>query len=310
MKKLLLLFFILTLVLHQNLIAQDKGDIGKKSKSKSSKEEIDEKEKENKVIRWNFGINIGGYYANKYPAEFYNGADYNINRISYVMNNYYRYQEIKRDLGLQPSDTVFVDGLPGNMNYTFAMMGGLFIRYNFNMNWGICLDVNYTQLKAEDAVTFQINPASYLTFDSIVPIPILGVEERIHLDLMIQRNFRLKSKIYFFLQAGLNMNYTKVLKSSIYVNEHEYSMINIYGSQIYVPGLPLQEYTVNQGGVGYGFMIAGGVGIPLTDMFGIEPGGFFNYNNVKLVGYNQFKPSFGIYLRILIGNILPRPDPD
>jgi hypothetical protein len=127
---------------------------------------------------------------------------------------------------------------------------------------------------------------------------------------MIQRNFRLKSKIYFFIQAGLNLNYASVLKSSIYVVDKEYSLVNIYGSQIFVPGLSLQEYTVNQGGIGYGFMVAGGAGIPLTDMFGIEPGVFVNYNNVALEGYNQFKPSFGIYLRLLFGNILPRPDPE
>jgi hypothetical protein len=196
------------------------------------------------------------------------------------------------------------------MNYTFAMMGGLFIRYNFNLNWGVCLDVNYTQLKAEDAVTFQVDPTISLTFEDIRLIPIKGIEERVHLDVMVQHNFRLKSRIYFFLQGGLNLNYVRVRQSSIYVADKEYSLINIYGSQVYVPGLSLQEYTINQGGIGYGFMVAGGIGIPLTDMFGIEPGGFINYNNVNLVGYNQFKPSFGIYLRLLFGNILPRPDPD
>jgi hypothetical protein len=306
MKKTLLLFISLILLLSSNLNAQNNEHTGKKSKS--PKEEIDEKEKENKVIRWNFGINIGGYSANKYPATFYNGDIYNVNRVSYVMSNYYWYQDIKRDLG--SSDTVIVLEYPANMHYTFALMGGLFIRYNFDMNWGLCLDVNYTQLKAEDAVTFEVDPQSYLTYQDIRLIPIRGIEQRVHLDLMLQRNFRLKSRIYFFLQTGLNLNYAKVLKSSIYVAEKEYNLINIYGSQYYTPGSYMQEYTVIQGGVGYGLMLGGGAGIPLTDMFGIEPGVFFNYNNVNLEGYDQFKLSFGINLRLLIGNILPRPDPD
>jgi hypothetical protein len=307
MIKYLLVFFLLSVIPSYNLTAQDKTDHGKKSESRSGNEEIDEKEKEH-VVHWNFGINIGGYYANKYPAEFYNGAAYNINNVNYVMSNYYWYQDIKHALGASDTVVVTEDDYPMNMHYKFAMMGGLFIRYNFNFNWGLCLDVNYTQLKAEDAVTFEVDPQSYLTYPDIRYIPIRGVEQRVHLNLMLQRNFRLQSRIYFFVQGGLNLNYVRVLQSSIYVEDREYNLINIYGSQYYVPGLSLQEYTVIQGGVGYGFMAAGGAGIPLTDMFGIEPGVFFNYNNVNLEGYNQFKPSFGINLRLLFGNILPIPD--
>ena len=306
--KLLFLFLALIFFSPMPLLSQGKTGHQKKTKSGSAKEEVDEKEKENKVVRWNFGINIGGYYANKYSAAFYNGTDVNVNKVSYVMSNYYWYNDIKRDLGA--SDTVLIWEYPANMHYTFTMMGGVFIRYNFNLNWGICLDVNYTQLKAEDAVTFEVDPQSYLTNPNLQYIPIKGVERRVHLDLMGQRNFRFKSRIYLFVQAGVNLNYTGVNQSSIFVAGKEYSLINIYGSQNYVPGLQLQEYTVTQGGVGYGMMLAGGIGIPLVDMFGIEPGAFFNYNNVRLEGYNNFKPSFGIYLRILFGNVVPRPDPE
>jgi hypothetical protein len=305
MKKISLTIFILLLILIQNLAAQEKPDSHKKSNGKTIEES--EEDKENKVVPWNFGINIGGYYANKYYAAFYNGSFNNINRVYYVMSNYYWYQDIKNDLGA--SDTVLVLEYPANMHYNLSMMGGVFIRYNFNMNWGICMDVNYTKLIAEDAVTFQVDPSSQY-FEDIRLIPIRGVEQRVHLDLMAQRNFRLKSKIYFFLQGGLNLNFTKVLQSSIFVAEKEYNMINIYGSQAYVPGLSLQEYAIDQGGVGYGLMAAGGAGVPLTDLFGLEPGFFVNFNNVNLEGYSQFNTSFGFYLRILFGNILPRPDPE
>ena len=260
------------------------------------------------VNRWNFGINFGVYDAHKYPASYYNGFYTNENNIGYVMSNYYWYQDIKNALGA--SDTVIVTEYPADMNYKFAMMAGLFIRCNLNLNWGVCLDVNYTQLKAEDVVTFEVDPAPYLTYPDYRYIPIRGVEQRVHLDLTVQRNFRLKNRIYFFLQGGLNLNYSRVLQSSIYVEDREYNLVNIYGSQTYVPGLSLQEYTVNQGGVGYGGMVSVGAGIPLADMFGIEPGFIFNYNNVALEGYNEFRPSFGINLRLLFGNILPRPDPD
>jgi hypothetical protein len=99
------------------------------------------------------------------------------------------------------------------------------------------------------------------------------------------------------------MNYTQVLKSIIYVVDQEYSLINIYGPQGYLQGTNQQENQVREGGFGYGLYLGGGAGIPLVDKFGIEPGGFINYNNVPLTGYTQFKLSFGFYLRLLFGNI-------
>lgn len=258
-------------------------------------------EQESRITRWNYGINVGIYHANGYTANFYNGSPENDNSVNFVMSNKYWYQEIKTLLGA--ADTVIVREYPMNMHYNVAVLAGLFVRYNFNRNYGICLDANYTQLKTESSVTFEVDPQSY-TFDDIRLIPVRGIERRAHLDLMVQRNFWLRSRIYFYLQGGLNLNYTRVAKSSIYVEEKEYSMVNIYGSQGYNPNSQ-QVYPVIQGGIGYGAVLGGGVGIPLVEYLGIEPGGFVNYHNVHLEGYPKFRVSFGFYLRILLGNILP-----
>jgi hypothetical protein len=308
MKKLLLLFFILTLVLPQNLIAQEKKDRDKKSKS--SKEEIDEKEKENKVIRWNFGLNVGVYFANKYPANFYNGSPSNENNVNWVLSQKSFYDEIKNLLHASYKVAVSEDGYPTDMHYNFVMSGGLFIRYNVNKNWGVCLDVNYTQLKAEDYLMLDVDTLNYLTYRQYVLEPIRGVEQRIHMDLLLQRNFWLKTKIYFFLQGGLNLNYTRVMKSAFYVEGQEFNMIDIYNGVPYQPNTNQQEFQVIQGGVGYGFALGGGMGFPIITQIGIEPGGFINYNNVNLPGYTDFKLSYGFYVRFLFGNILPREDAD
>lgn len=309
MKKPLAILLILCLFISHHLIAQDnssKEKPGKQALQRASKP----KDEEKKVTRWNFGLNIGMYDANKYPANFYNGSDQNVNNVSYLMSNYYWYQDIKNSLGLSATDSVAVNGYPTNMHYSIVMSGGVFIRYNLSRYNGICLDANYTQLKAENVVTFLVNPQYNYTFPDIRLIPISGVEQRIHFDLLWQENFWLKSKIYLFLQGGLNMNYTRVMKSIIYVVNQEYSLINIYGLQGYLQGTNQQENQVIEGGFGYGLALGGGAGIPLVDKFGIEPGGFINYNNVALTGYNQFKLSFGFYLRILFGNIKPTLDDD
>ena len=307
MKRSLAILLVLCLVFSHHLTAQDnskKEKSGKQPLQRASKP----KDEEKKVTRWNFGLNIGMYDANKYPANFYNGSDQNVNKVSYVMSNTYWYHDIKNALGVSDTGKIVVSGFPANMHYKIVMSGGVFARYNLSRYYGVCLDVNYTQLKAEDVVTFLVNPEYNYTFPDIRLIPISGVEQRIHFDLLWQQNFWLRSKIYLFLQGGLNMNYTRVIKSIIYVVNQEYSLINIYGPQGYLQGTNQQENQVIEGGFGYGLTLGGGAGIPLVDKFGIEPGGFINYNNVALTGYTQFKLSFGFYLRLLFGNIRPNLD--
>jgi hypothetical protein len=307
MKKPLVVLLIICLFTSDWLIAQDKSD-----KEKSRKQPLQRaskpKDPEKKVNPWSLGINIGMYDANKYPANFYNGSDQNENKVSYVMSNTYWLQDIRRSLGISDTGKVVVSGFPTNMHYKVVLSAGLFARYNLSRYFGVYLDVNYTQLKAENVVTFLVNPEYNYTFPDIRLIPISGVEQRIHVDLLLQRNFWLKSKIYLFLQGGLNMNYTRVQKSIIYIVDREYSLINIYGNQGYVPNTSLQENQPIEGGFGYGLNLGGGAGIPLIDIFGIEPGGFINYNNVALQGYPDFKLSFGLYVRLLFGNIRPNPD--
>ena len=299
MKKTSTILLVLCLFLAQYLDGQDQS--GKQPLNRASKPKPEEK----RVNRWNFGINIGMYDANKYPANFYNGSDQNVNSLSYLMTNYYWYQAIKNSLGLGETDSVVVQGYPTNMHYKIVMSGGVFIRYNLSTDWGICLDANYTQLKAEDVVTLLVNPDYNYTLPDIRLIPISGTEQRIHFDILLQRNFWLRSRIYLFVQGGLNMNYVRVQKSIIYVVNQEYSLINIYGSQGYQQGYNQQTSQPIQGGFGYGLNLGGGLGVPLVDLFGIEPGGFINYNNIALPGYPDFKLSFGFYLRLLFGNIRP-----
>jgi hypothetical protein len=288
MKKIRSLLFIFLLVITLPALAQDEEGNTKPT-----------------VNRWNFGINFGVYDAHKYPASYYNGFYTNENNISYVMSNYYWYQDIKQALGA--SDTVIVADFPFDIHYNVVMSGGVFLRYNFDKNWGLCVDVNYTQMKTEDALAFEVDPMSFPTLPDYRMIPITGKERRVHMDLLLQRNFWTKSSIYLFIQGGAYMNYTRVQALSIFV-DREYSLINVYGNQVYVPNTNMQEDQVILGGVGYGALLGGGMGIPLVDFLGVEPGGYLTYSNVALNGYPDFKISYGFYLRFLFGNIMHGPE--
>ncbi|MBE0646923.1 MAG: hypothetical protein IH596_03975 [Bacteroidales bacterium] len=251
------------------------------------------------IHRWDFGINLGAYFPNKYSANFYNGNPGNVNTVNYLMSNKYWYQDIKQLLG--SSDTVFVAGYPLDMHYQVAFTGGLFIRFNFNRKNGIFLEANYTQLKATDAITLVVDPPSYSTFQNVRTEPVQGKEARVLIDLGYQWSFPLKSKIYFFLQGGGLMCYTQVIQSIFVVEGREFNLVNVYGSQGYTPNSNSQAYKISQNAFGFGAFAGAGAGIPLNDVFGMEPGFSFQYYPTNLEGYPQWKPSFSIYLRILLG---------
>lgn len=249
-----------------------------------------------------FGLNFGAYFANKYSANFYNGTPGNVNNVNYVMNTTTWYQNISLALG--SIDTIFVDeedGYPLDMHYKVAFSGGLFLRYNFNRKNSLFLQANYAQLRADDIVIISVDPNPYVsTLPVLYQAPIMGKEGRVMIDLGYQRSFPLKSRINLFIQGGVTMCYTQMIKSVFVVEGVEYNMVNIYGNQMYVPNTSQQTNTIYQNAFGFGGYLGVGAGIPLTNMFGLEPGFFTQYYPTNLEGYPDFKPSFGLYLRILM----------
>ena len=252
--------------------------------------------------RIEFGLNFGAYFANKTSANFYNGSPNNVNNLDFLMSNIYTYREIRTAMGLSESDVIEVqkDGYAMNMHYNVAFSGGLFMRVNLNRKNSLFLQANYAQLRAADVVAILVNPTVYLTFDDIRLEPVIGKEGRVMIDLGYQRTFPLKSRINLFLQGGVTMCYTQVIKSVFVAEQTEFNLVNIYGDQGYQQGYNNQTFTVNQNAFGFGGYLGVGAGIPLTDMFGIEPGFFMHYYPTNLEGYPDFKPSFGLYLRILM----------
>lgn len=259
----------------------------------------DEEEKDTVLHRVELGINFGAYFPNKYSANFYNGTPGNVNNVNYIMSNTYWYRDIKLALG--SIDTVLVNGYPTDMHYNVAFTGGLFLRLNLNRWNGLFLQANYTQLRAEDVVTLEVDPDPYsLKFPDLRLTPIVGREGRVLIDFGYQLSIPMKSKINIFLQAGATMCYTQVIRSIFVPAGTEYSLINIYGNNIYVPNTNMQTININQNAFGFGGYLGVGAGIPLTDMFGIEPGFFAHYYPANLQGYPDFKPSYGLYLRIML----------
>lgn len=257
-----------------------------------------ESEPADSIRRWEFGLNFGAYFPNKYTANFYNGSPGNVNNVNYVMSNTYWYRDIKYALG--SADTVLIDGYPMNMHYQVSFMGGLFLRFHIDRKNSLFLQADYTRMKAADVITLEVDPKTYLALPDIRTEPIIGKEGRVMINLGYQRTFPLPSRLNLFLQAAFTMCYTQVIKSVMVIESTEYSLINIYGNQYYVPNSNIQTQNINQNAFGFGAFLGGGLGIPLTDRFGIEPGFYSQYYPVNLQGYPDFKISWGAYLRLMI----------
>jgi len=308
MKNKLSVTLILVFLLSATFIFAQKKEERNNPKIRATDSHSKKKADEDKepLVRWHYGFNVGVYLANRYNANYYNGSEDNVNKLSYVMKNQYWVNEIRQLLNLSSTDSIYYkkDDLPSKMHYNTTMTAGVFLRYSLTRRLDFFLDANYAKLKADDVVTMtKSHDTTTLQLYYKLPIPIHGEEERINFDLGAHYAFPVyKNKMNLFLEGGLNLNYTKVLKSFIYFVSKEYSIINIYGDQNYVPNSNTQEFPVTQGGIGYGVFGGGGIGFTFVPQFGMELGSNVRYVSVNMEGYTAFKPSLDIYLRFTFGS--------
>lgn len=308
----LLIFCVLSISVHsQNNNAGNQNNAKETIKKDDPWAEFEEEEDSVPLIE--FGVNFGAYFANKFSANYYNGIPSNVNKVSFVMSNKYWYNDIKR--ALLASDTVMVyddpahgeTGYPLNMHYSIAFSGGLFLRMNIDRKNGLFLQANYTRLTASDILVLHVDPINYISeLPDLRNVPIVGKEGRVLIDLGYQRSFPMKSKINLFFQVAGTMCYTQMIKSFFNVEDVDYNMVNIYDENGYVPGAGSQTFNVYQNEFGFGGFLGVGAGIPLTDNFGLEPNVFMQYYPTNLAHYTDFKPSFGVMLRIMMN--FSKPD--
>lgn len=258
-----------------------------------------------------FGLDFGLYLPNKYPANYYNGSDGNVNNIKYVFGTDIYYKEIRQLLNVSDTANFYLKECPSNMRYPATPSAGLYISYNFNRSTGVYLQFNYVKLKPHDAFTLEVNPQDeILTNQDLRVFPIYGEEERINIDIGFSRAFRLRENIDVLGEAGIAMNDIKVLKSGIiikdakYGTEKEYNLINVWGDKPYVPGSNQQAYDIVQGGIGIGLHGGAGIKFNFSESFALQPGATLYWNNVNLEGYTDMRFSPFFYLRFIARKLL------
>jgi len=249
-------------------------------------------------LGWYVGLDFGLYLANKSTAMYFNGSESNENKISYVLKNKYWYEDISRELNL--ADTIILNELPSNMKYSSAVTLGFYAKNQFNKTTNVFFQFNYTKLVASDFFSVEIDPAfNYLTEPDIRLYSIYGSEIRYNIDIGLSKTFGHKEKLKYFAEAGLNINNTKVVESKIQIESLEYSLVNIYLNQNYVPNTNLVEYAIDQGGVGYGAFLNGGLKLIFSEKVSFDLGASLYYKTINLEPYDNFNIHYCFFLRMV-----------
>lgn len=248
---------------------------------------------------WSFGINCGAAFANKYQANFYNGAEGNENELSLIFNNQYYRNEIRQVI----NDTFSINGMPTGMKYKPAFCVGMYIKKNFNNHFGAFIQFNYSKFTAEDVFTLKIGATSpSQAFSNLKNYPIWGKEDRINIDIGGSYEFPLDEKIFGFVEVGFNLNNTKVRENKIAIENLEYSIVNIYGNQYYIPNTQLQEYPVRQGGIGLGAFLSPGVKFKFSEHVAVDLLGSIYWAKINLMHYNTFRLHYNVMLRFVFSS--------
>lgn len=272
-------------------------DFSKRRRSHTEKEEdtVD-------ITGWRYGLNIGFYFGNKNSANFYSGRPGNENTINYIINNKYRYDELRQLINF--SDTFFILEYPSQMSYDPAVMVGFIAKYNFTNKMGFFFQFNYVKLKATDFFTAEVDPMQFLTERDIRVYGIVGVEERVNIEMGLSRYLPIGPKMNVFLEGGLNINDSEVKSHEIQIEGQTYDIVNIYGSQNYVPNTSLQSYDVRQGGIGFGAFFTGGVQFSFNENISMDPGISLWWKKINLAGYDSYNAHWAFTVRFLFKDLM------
>ena len=202
---------------------------------------------------WEYGLNVGGYIPDNYAANFYNGAG--DNDITRILDNQYRREDIQRELG---DNEFMLAELPQNMQYSMAISPGFHIGYHSDSSTSFFLNMQYAKLQTSGVFSLEIVYQDE-TFDDLRFFDIYGTEERVNIDFGIRKAFSYDEQMAFYVLGGVNMNNTTVQENKINIGRLSYSIKTNYSSTDYVPGQPVNNYNIKQGGIGFGgFFGAGG----------------------------------------------------
>lgn len=295
MKKLTTLILLITITVVANT------SYGQRKISKEKTPEELRKEQDEKARGWLLGLNMGMIIPASYSANFYNGSESNMNKISLILDNQYYRPIIEARIGGEGIIKSYT--LPTNMSYSPSMSVGFYARYNQNARSAWFVQFNYQKLKANDVFFINLNKPDISFEANYIQCPIIGQEERTNIDFGYMRNYPINESMDFLIETGLNFSNTKVLKNMISIEDLEYS-IKYTGNHPEGPYSTNNSYDIRQGGIGIGAFVGSGVMLKFNENISLDPIASLYWSQTNLEGYNAFKPSFMFFARFVFRNFM------
>ena len=249
-------------------------------------------------LGWYYGLNMGRIMPNNHSAGFYNGRKENDNSISRILDNQYYKTQIVNIVGYNYTGY----DLPARMGYKPKFIVGGYASYRFSRFSSFIVQANYARLTATDIFLLNLDVPQGFSFEpTYLECQIMGQEERTYIDLGYRFDFPSGEKHNVFVETGLSMNNTRVLKNMIQIKTLEYS-IKYSGEHSTGPYSQDPQYDIFQGGIGFGGFFTAGYALRFNENISLDPMATFHFSQTHLYGYSEMKPGFNFVIRFTFRN--------
>lgn len=261
-------------------------------------------------LGWHFGLNLGFYSANDYSANFYNGHYKNENKVDWVLENDYWYEEIRTDylngynVLYDSAKHHFIVDYQTNMKYNAPISPGFYVRYNVKKDLGFFLQFSYAELRTTGTFSLHIDSVTYTSEPALRNCFVAGKEIRNVMDIGVYKSFQLAEIIQLYIEGGLNMTNTVVSSNDIDISGFQTTIINRYGDQMYVPNSNMNEEYIYQGGIGFGITATTGLRFVFSDKISVDPSFQGYWKKINLTGYEAYNFNYNLFVRFILTGII------
>ena len=258
-------------------------------------------------------VDAGLLVPNGKQANFYDGRDERQNTIYRVLHSESYGREIWQSLKNQGYITdavgsysqLQVEEWP-DMYYKLTYQIGFGLRYGYDGGWGWLLRFDYARLTAAGAWNISSANGTGVVSDRgrYVRCGMYGLENRILIDIAATKRVELRNNFALEIDAGLNVNNTKVKEQKIEVAGNYYNVLDIWNGNTPYVGIGTYDY-VNQGGIGLGTFASLTLAYELRGYGSAELGYTGYFMQTKYKGYNDddaFALQHVVFVRFNLNN--------
>lgn len=237
-----------------------------------------------------FGINVGGFFANKNTSVLYTGAD--------AFSNYGVEDLFSNTINKPIFDNYFqypyaIVELPQTWRYRPALDIGGHFGIHLGQGNALYIDANFSSLDFENFFTVAIeDPNNQSPDPTYEQIPLFGEEKRMNINLGVQFSLYNENKMNAYFTLFGNINSTRLEKNYFVINGRQYFINHVF------PGQP----NIKPGGIGSGGGTGLGIKYKFNDKFTFDLAYSLYYTKTKMK--EDFAPRGihnGITFRIIWG---------